>query len=194
MANRAFERDSLVGLMLGHYRMQERIGAGGMGEVYSARDEHLDREVAIKVLPPRTFSDDSARKRFRKEALTLSKLNHPNIATIHDFDTQQGIDFLVMEYVHGVTLSQRIADRALPEKELTRLGLQLVEGLEAAHEQHVIHRDLKPHNLRLTPDGRLKILDFGLAKLAKPAKPDAETECKTRALMGTLPYMAPEQL
>jgi eukaryotic-like serine/threonine-protein kinase len=194
MANRAFGQDSLVGLRLGHYLILERIGAGGMGEVYRARDEHLDRDVAIKVLPTRTFSDDSARKHFRKEALALSKLNHPNIATIHDFDTEQGIDFLVMEYVPGVTLSQRIADHALPEKEFTWLGLQLVEGLAAAHEQHVIHRDLKPNNLRLTPDARLKILDFGLAKLTQPATPEAETDTETRAGTGTLPYMSPEQL
>ncbi len=194
MASREFGGDSLVGLGLGHYLVVERIGAGGMGEVYRARDKHLDRDVAIKVLPPRTLSDDSARKHFRKEALALSKLNHPNIATIHDFDTQLGIDFLVMEYVPGVTLSERIANHALPEKELTRLGLQMVEGLGAAHEQGVIHRDLKPNNLRLTPDGRLKILDFGLAKLAQPETPEAETASETRTGAGTLPYMSPEQL
>jgi serine/threonine protein kinase/Tfp pilus assembly protein PilF len=194
MANRAFGQESLIGLGLGHYRVVARIGAGGMGEVYRARDEHLDRDVAIKVLPPKTFSDDSARKRFRKEALALSKLNHPNIATIHDFDTQQGIDFLVMEFVPGVTLREKIASRPLPEKEFTRLGLQLVEGLAAAHEQRVIHRDLKPDNLRLTPDGRLKILDFGLAKLAQSATPEADTESLTGSGAGTLPYMSPEQL
>jgi serine/threonine protein kinase/TolB-like protein/Flp pilus assembly protein TadD len=196
MASRAFGPDSIVGLRLGHYVVVTRIGAGGMGEVYRARDEHLDRDVAIKVLPSKTFSDDSARKHFRTEALALSKLNHPNIATIHDFDTQQEIDFLVMEYVSGVTLSERIANHALPEKECTLLGLQLAEGLAAAHEQHVVHRDLKPNNLRLTPDGRLKILDFGLAKLVQPAAPAAEanTESETRTVAGTLPYMSPEQL
>ena len=194
MANRAFGQDSLVGFGLDHYRIVEKIGAGGMGEVYRAHDEHFDRDVAIKVLPPQTFSDDSARKCFRREALALSKLNHPNIATVHDFDTQQGIDFLVMEYVPGLTLNDRIADHALTEKELAQLGLQLVEGLAAAHEQHVIHRDLKPNNLRLTPDGRLKILDFGLAKLAESATPEAETESRTQAGAGTLPYMSPEQL
>jgi serine/threonine-protein kinase len=194
MASRASGQDSIIGLLLGHYLVAERIGVGGMGQVYRARDEHLDRDVAIKVLPPKTFSDESARKYFRKEALALSKLNHPNIATIHDFDTQQGIDFLVMEYVPGVTLSERIANHPLPEKEFMRLGLQLVEGLTAAHEQRVVHRDLKPNNLRLTPDGRLKILDFGLAKLAQPATPEAETESETRTGAGTLPYMSPEQL
>ena len=194
MASRASGRDSLVATRLGHYLIVERIGAGGMGEVYRARDEHLDRNVAIKVLPSKTFSADSARKYFRKEALALSKLNHPNVATIHDFDTQRGIDFLVMEYVPGVTLSERIANHPLPENEFAQLGLQLVEGMAAAHEHGVIHRDLKPNNLRVTPDGRLKILDFGLAKLAQPAILEAETDSETRAGAGTLPYMSPEQL
>ena len=196
MASRAFGQGSIVGLRLGHYLVLERIGAGGMGEVYRAKDEHLDRDVAIKVLPSKTFSDDLTRKHFRIEALALSKLNHPNIATIHDFDTQQEVDFLVMEYVSGVTLSERIANHALPEKEATVLGLQLAEGLAAAHEQHIVHRDLKPNNLRLTPDGRLKILDFGLAKLVHPAPPagEADTESETQAIVGALPYMSPEQL
>ena len=148
------------------------------------------------MLPSKTFSDDSARKHFRKEALALSKLNHPNIATIHDFDTQQEVDFLVMECVSGVTLSEKIANHALSEKEATLLGLQLAEGLAAAHEQNIVHRDLKPNNLRLTPDGRLKILDFGLAKLVQPTPPaaEADTESETRTIVGALPYMSPEQL
>ncbi|MBZ5598220.1 MAG: protein kinase [Acidobacteriia bacterium] len=195
MASRALHRDSLVGLELGHYLVAEKIGAGGMGEVFRARDEHLDRDVAIKVLPPKTFTDDSARKHFRKEALALSRLNHPNIATIYDFDTQQGVDFLVMEYITGVTLSEKLA-APLPETEAARLGVQLAEGLAAAHEQGVIHRDLKPGNLRLTPDERLKILDFGLARLVQPVRGEAETESlsETRSAAGTPPYMAPEQL
>ncbi|MBZ5572049.1 MAG: protein kinase [Acidobacteriia bacterium] len=192
----ALGHDALVGLELGHYRIAERIGAGGMGEVYRAQDEHLGRDVAIKILPPGTLSDESARRRFRDEALILSKLNHPNIATIHDFDTQAGADFLVMEYVPGVTLSERLTAGPLPEKEVACLGGQLAEGLAAAHERGVIHRDLKPGNLRLTPDGRLKILDFGLAKLVQPVDGDADTASltETHALAGTLPYMAPEQL
>ena len=196
MAGRVVGQDLRVGLELGHYRIVEKIGAGGMGEVYRAQDEHLGRDVAVKVLPPGTLSDESARKRFREEALILSKLNHPNIATIHDFDTQAGADFLVMEYVPGVTLSERLATGPLPEKEVACLGGQLAEGLAAAHERGVIHRDLKPGNLRLTSDGRLKILDFGLAKLVQPVSGDAETQnlSETRALAGTLPYMAPEQL
>ncbi|MGD0792768.1 MAG: protein kinase [Terriglobales bacterium] len=196
MASRASDQDSLVGSELGRYRVVEKIDAGGMGEVYRARDEHLARDVAIKVLPPGTLIDESARKRFHKEALTLSQLNHPNIATIHDFDTQQGVDFLVMEYIPGITLSEKVAAGPLPEKEVLRLGVQLAEGLAAAHDHGVVHRDLKPGNLRVTSDGRLKILDFGLAKLRLPVTASAVTESlsETQAMAGTLPYMAPEQV
>jgi serine/threonine protein kinase len=184
------------GEVLGHYRIAEKIGAGGMGEVYRARDEHLGRYVAIKVLPAGTLADPHARKRFRQEADALSKLNHPNIATIYDFDTEEGVDFLVMEYIPGETLSNKLRQEQLSEKEVVRLGLQMVEGLVAAHEQGVIHRDLKPGNLRLTTDERLKILDFGLAKLVRCLSPMANTESSldTVVFAGTLPYMAPEQL
>jgi eukaryotic-like serine/threonine-protein kinase len=183
------------GTTLGHYHILEKIGAGGMGEVFRAQDEHLDREVAIKVLPPGTFGDKSARKRFHKEALALSKFNHPNIATIHDFDTQNGRDFLVMEYIPGAMLNEKLRAGPLGEKEIVRLGLQLTEGLEAAHAHAIVHRDLKPGNVRITPDGRLKILDFGLAKLVTP-NTDARTASlsETPKFAGTLLYMAPEQL
>ena len=186
----------MIGQTLGHYRVLEQIGAGGMGLVFRAHDERLERDVALKVLPPGTLTDETARKRFRKEALTLSKLNHPNIETVFDFDTQDGMDFLVMEYIPGVTLDEKLAAAALPEKEVIRLGEQLAEGLEAAHAEGVIHRDLKPGNLRLTPVGRLKVLDFGLAKLLRPVSDIAHTESlsQTRGAAGTLPYMAPEQL
>jgi serine/threonine-protein kinase len=188
----------MIGKILGHYRLREQIGAGGMGEVYLARDERLERDVAVKVLRAGALADHAARRRFRKEALALSRLNHPNIETVHEFDTQDGIDFLVMEYVVGVTLSDRIAVSALSEKQLLSLGGQLAEGLAAAHGEGVAHLDLKPGNLRVTPDGRLKILDFGLARLLIP-----ETEAgaaitmslaELPAVAGTLPYMAPEQL
>jgi eukaryotic-like serine/threonine-protein kinase len=196
MAVRALGQPTLVGQTLRHYRIVDKIGAGGMGEIYRAHDEHLDREVAIKVLPPGTLGEDASRKRFRQEALVLSKLNHPNIAIVHDFDTQREVDFLVMEYIPGVTLSEKLAFGALPEKDVLRLGIQLAEGLSAAHERGVIHRDLKPSNLRLTVDGRLKILDFGLAKLRRPVTGTAitETRSQTDAIAGTLPYMAPELL
>jgi serine/threonine protein kinase/Flp pilus assembly protein TadD len=196
MEDAVLSHAAVVGQTLGHYRLIEKIGAGGMGEVYRAQDEHLEREVALKVLRPGTVANEHSRKRFRKEALALSKLNHPNIATIHDFDTQQNMDFLVMEYIPGITLSEKLVGRALPEKEVVRLGMQLVEGLSAAHEQGVVHRDLKPDNLRLTTDGRLKILDFGLAKLRLPVAASDVTESLqvNEDFAGTLPYMAPEQL
>ncbi|MBZ5723216.1 MAG: serine/threonine protein kinase [Acidobacteriia bacterium] len=196
MDRQAIAERELVGRRLGHYHIVEKIGAGGMGDVYRAWDEHLDCDVAIKVLPPGSVNDESARKRFHKEARALSSLNHPNIAIVHDFDTQQGMDFLVMEYIPGVTLSESLAKGPLPEKEVLRLGVQLAEGLAAAHGHGVVHRDLKPGNLRLTGDGRLKILDFGLAKLRHPVTDSAATESysETHTMAGTLPYMAPEQL
>jgi eukaryotic-like serine/threonine-protein kinase len=196
MAGRALDQGLLVSSELGHYRIVEKIGAGGMGEVYRAHDDHLDRDVAIKVLPAGMLADESARKRFHKEALALSKLNHPNIATIYDFDTEQGVDFLVMELIPGTTLSHKLLLGPQPEKETLHLGIQLADGLADAHEHGVVHCDLKPGNLRLTKDGRLKILDFGLAKFRQQAADSAETQSTLLSdpISGTLPYMAPEQL
>ena len=192
------ESDAIVGQILGHYRVVEKIGAGGMGEVYRAHDERLDRDVALKVLPPGTLADAAARKRFRKEALALSRLNHPNIATVHDFDTQDRTDFLVTEYIPGLTLDSMLGRGPLAQEEIVRLGVQMAAGLAAAHEQNVVHRDLKPANIRVTPDARLKILDFGLARILQgdvsPTAVTAESFTETRAVVGTLPYMAPEQL
>ena len=167
-----------------------------MGVVYRARDEQLERDVAIKTLPLGTLGDDNARKRFRKEALSLAKLNHPGIATIHEFGSQDGIDFLVTEYIPGISLDHKLTGGALPAKEVIALGLQLAQSLAAAHEQGIVHRDLKPANLRLMPDGRLKILDFGLAQLMPRASEMGLTETLTefQEVTGTLPYMAPEQL
>src|SRR5215469_9688394 len=181
---------------LGHYRILERIGAGGMGEVYRACDERLEREVAVKVLPHGMLSDDSVRKRLRKEAQILSKLSHPNIEILFDFDHEDLVEFLVVEYVAGVTLSDVLSNGPLPEKEVARLGVQLANGLAAAHAHKIIHRDLKADNLRLTSDGRLKILDFGIAKLLKEALSDTTTDSTTGQgkIIGTLPYMAPEQV
>jgi serine/threonine protein kinase/tetratricopeptide (TPR) repeat protein len=186
----------MIGRTLGHYRIVAKIGSGGMGEVYQAHDERLERDVALKVLPTSTLADESARKRFRKEALALSKLNHPNIATVHDFDTQAGVDFLVMELVSGETLNEKLKTGALKEREILLLGTQLAEGLAAAHAQGIVHRDLKPGNLRITPEGRIKILDFGLAKLLqRTVEPDVTRSLnETNGVAGTLPYMSPEQL
>ncbi len=189
----------MVGQTLTHYRIREEIGAGGMGVVFLAHDEQLERDVAIKVLPPGTLSDETSRKRFRKEALSLARLNHPNIATIHEFGTEEGTDFLVTEYIAGTTLSDQLKSGPLPSMEVAHLGLQLTQGLSAAHEQGIIHRDLKPANLRITPDGRLKILDFGLAQFVHPEADVARTVSlnsltASQQITGTLPYMAPEQL
>src|SRR5437016_2866375 len=186
----------LVGQTLGHYVVLEKIGAGGMGVVYRAHDEQLDRDVALKVLPPGTLSDESARRRFRKEALALARLNHPNIGGIYEFGTQDGCDFLVMEFVSGLTLDAKLASGPLPQDEVLRLGTQFADGLQAAHAQGIVHRDLKPGNVRLTSDGRLKILDFGLAEWPQIAEENAATVTLTRDdyARGTVLYMSPEQL
>ena len=187
-----------VGQRFGRYRIEEEIGAGGMGVVYRAYDEKLERDLALKVLTPGALNDEAARRRFRNEARVLSRLNHPAIQTIHDFDTFEGQDYLVSELVHGVSLDARLRSGALPEKKVVDLGFQLIEGLAAAHKAGVLHRDLKPANLRVTPDGRLKILDFGLATLSREAVLNMSTT-QTMAsaptgIAGTLPYMSPEQL
>jgi Flp pilus assembly protein TadD len=187
----------MIGRTLGHYRIVAKIGAGGMGEVYRAHDEQLDRDVALKVLPAGTLSDEPARKLFRKEALALAKLNHPNIATVHEFGSQDGLDFLVMELIQGSSLTAKLAGGPLSERDIIRLGMQFAEALTAAHAQGVVHRDLKPGNLIITPEGRLKILDFGLAKLGRPEMADDLTRSmtvETGTVSGTVPYMSPEQL
>ncbi|HMD38557.1 MAG TPA: protein kinase [Candidatus Acidoferrum sp.] len=185
----------MIGQTIGHYLVTEKIGAGGMGIVYRARDQRLNRDVAIKVLPPGKLKDDAPRKRFRKEALALAKLNHPNIGTIYDFDTQDNVDFLVMEYIQGETLAQRLAKGSLPEKELIPLALQVAAALEEAHEHGIVHQDLKPGNIMVTPKGQAKVLDFGLAKLldADGGAELTQTLSHTDGA-GTLPYMSPEQL
>jgi len=187
----------VVGRTLSHYRVVERLGAGGMGEVYRAHDLKLDRDVALKVLPEGSLADESARSRFHKEAHALSRLCHPHVATLLDFDTENDTDFLVLELVTGPSLEQRLRPGPLLENVL-RLGAQLARGLQAAHEQGIVHRDLKPSNLHLTPDGLLKILDFGLARLLRrePGESTADTATETAAgaVVGSPPYMAPEQL
>jgi serine/threonine-protein kinase len=185
----------MIGQTLGHYRILEKVAAGGMGVVYRARDEQLDRDVALKVLPPGTLTDDTARRHFRKEAMTLAKVNHPNIETVFEFGTQDGMDFLVMEYVPGKTLADRLAGGTLPEKEVVVLGMQIAAALEEAHERGVVHRDLKPANIAITEKGRAKVLDFGLAMLLRPVNEGTtETFSDSQAAAGTLPYMPPEQL
>lgn len=184
------------GLTLGHFRLIEEIGAGGMGIVYRARDTRLERDVAVKILNAKTLSSDSARKRFRREALILSRLNHPNVESVYDFHSDQGIDYLVMEHISGVSLADRLEQGALSKKELVSIGIQLARGLAAAHEQKIIHRDLKPANLKVTPENVLKILDFGLAQFL--TLPEDETVTQTAAVQnpaaGTPAYISPEQI
>ncbi len=186
----------MIGKTLSHYKIREQIGAGGMGVVYRAQDERLERDVALKVLPSDALTDEEARKRFRKEALALSKLNHPNIATVFDFDHQEGVDFLVMEFIAGEPLAAKQAHGPLTEKEVVSLGWQISSALEEAHEHGVVHRDLKPGNVMVIPKGHVKVLDFGLAKLLRQGGDADATRsiAETKAVAGTLPYMAPEQL
>jgi len=184
----------MIGRTLSHYRILEQIGAGGMGVVYRAHDERLDRDVALKVLSPALSDDQGFLARFRREARTLSKLNHPNIATVHDFDSEEGTSFLVMEYIEGTSLNDKIANGPLTDKELVSVAAQLLDGLCAAHAQGIIHRDLKPGNLRETSDGRVKILDFGLARTIQSDLDATQSFASNSSLVGTLPYMAPEQL
>jgi tetratricopeptide (TPR) repeat protein/predicted Ser/Thr protein kinase len=185
----------MIGQTVGHYLVTEQIGAGGMGIVYLARDQRLNRDVALKVLPPGKLGDDAPRKRFRKEALALAQLNHPNIGTVYDFDTQGDVDFLVMEFIPGETLCQRLAKGPLPEKEWIAVSLQIAAALEEAHEHGIVHQDLKPGNIMVTPKGQAKVLDFGLARLLDGDAASGATATLTQTDgAGTLPYMAPEQL
>ena len=190
----------MIGQQFGHYDVVSRLGSGGMGVVYLARDTRLDRRVAIKVLPDGRVADERARTRFRREAQALSRLNHPNIATIYDFDQYDGRDFLVMEYIEGQSLRDVGLD-PLPRAEVVRLGTQLAEALAAAHSAGVVHLDLKPGNLMRTSDGRLKVLDFGIARLHAIDSADGTTHTLSVGDTGTAangagspPYMAPEQV
>jgi eukaryotic-like serine/threonine-protein kinase len=185
---------SVIGTRLSHFRILEQIGAGGMGIVYRAVDERLHREVAIKVLPPETLADETSRRRFHQEALALSRCNHPRIGVIHEFGTEGGVDFLVMELISGMTLAERLRKGALPEEEVIRIGSQIAEALEAAHAAGVVHGDLKPGNVMVTPSG-VKVLDFGLARRIRERGALGETtRTETESITGTVPYMAPEQL
>ncbi|HYS55271.1 MAG TPA: protein kinase [Thermoanaerobaculia bacterium] len=186
-----------IGTTLSHYRVDALLGEGGMGVVYRARDERLKRDVALKIVAPGRVTEDD-RRRLRREALALSQLNHPNIQIVYDFDSDHGLDFLITEYVPGQTLRERLAEGALPTHDVMEIAAQLAEGLAAAHARGIVHRDLKPENLKLTPEGRLKILDFGIARssfVATDTMTHATTDvAEQHAVIGTLPYMSPEKL
>jgi serine/threonine protein kinase/tetratricopeptide (TPR) repeat protein len=189
------ESSSLQGQTVSHYRIIEILGSGGMGIVYRAHDEQLDRDVAVKVLPSGRITDDSARRRFRKEALALAKMNHPNIETVHEFASEKGVDYLVTEYIQGKTLGEHLKAGPLSERDVTSLGAQIAAALEEAQDRGIIHCDLKPGNIIVTPKRHAKVLDFGLARLLRPTGDmTTDTISQTTGLTGTLPYMAPEQL
>jgi serine/threonine protein kinase len=186
----------LVGKMLGCYEILAPLGAGGMGEVYRARDTSLGREVAVKVLPP-AFSRDPARlRRFEQEARAAGMLNHPNILTIYAVGTHEGCPYLVSELLEGETVRDRLQGDGLTPRKAMDCALQTAKGLAAAHEKGIVHRDLKPENLFLTKDGRIKILDFGLAKLTQPmaGSESQPTQTESGAILGTAGYMSPEQV
>src|SRR5262245_54390558 len=196
-----------LGTRLGAYEITAALGAGGMGEVYRGHDGRLNRDVAIKILLPDVANDPERLARFSREAQVLAALNHPNIAQIYGVEGSGDAPALVMEFVDGVTLAERIARGAIPIDEALPLARQIAEALEAAHDKGIIHRDLKPANIKLTPDGGVKVLDFGLAKLQAAAAggggaPDVSRSPTLTSpamitglgtILGTAAYMAPEQ-
>ena len=194
------------GTKLGPYEIQSPLGAGGMGEVYRAKDTRLERTVAIKILPEHLSDNPEARQRFDREARAISSLNHPNICTLYDVGHQDGIDYLVMELLEGETLAQRLGKGALPAEQMLKVSNEICEGLEKAHRSGVIHRDLKPGNVMLTKTGA-KLMDFGLAKTPLPLAPPSSSLTATLdhpqasqpltargTLVGTFQYMSPEQV
>ena len=193
-----------IGDRLGPYEVLSALGAGGMGEVYRARDATLKRDVALKILPDGFALDQERLARFKREAQVLASLNHSNIAAIYGFEESNGLQALVLELVEGPTLADRIGLGPIPVNEAIPIARQIAEALEAAHEQGIVHRDLKPANVKLRPDGTVKVLDFGLAKSLEPvvgrsgdvaASPTITSPAMTAMgiILGTAAYMSPEQ-
>ena len=192
----------MLGKTISHYKVLEKIGQGGMGEVYRATDTKLNRDVALKILPEQFASDSQRMGRFQREAEVLASLDHPNIGQIYGIEDAGQTKALVLQLIEGPTLAERIAQGPIPVEEALKIALQMVEGLEAAHEKGVIHRDLKPANIKITPEGQVKILDFGLAKAMEGEAPATDfsqsptlTNAATQAgvILGTAAYMSPEQ-
>jgi serine/threonine-protein kinase len=185
-----------AGVRIGPYEILALLGAGGMGEVYKARDTRLHRIIALKALPAGKVADGERKRRFLLEAQAASRLNHPNIVTIHDISEDNGVCFIAMEYVAGATLERANIDGGLSLKDATHYATEIADALAAAHSAGLIHRDLKPANIIITEDGRIKLLDFGLAKLVEPAPPEVETQTLSTipgTILGTAAYMSPEQ-
>jgi serine/threonine protein kinase len=193
----------MIGQKLAHYQILEKLGGGGMGVVYKARDTHLDRFVAIKVLPPARVADLNRKLRFIQEAKAASALNHPNIIVVHDIASADSVDFMVMEYVAGDTLDHAIQRRGMRLAETLKYAIQIADAIAAAHEAGIIHRDLKPGNVMITEKGAAKVLDFGLAKLTEAVesadaatrtiRPEPQPETEEGTVLGTIAYMSPEQ-
>jgi len=190
----------MIGQTLGHYKILDKLGAGGMGEVYRAEDTTLDREVALKILPPELAESQERLDRFQREAKTLAALDHPNIVTIHTVEEAEGVRFLTMQLVEGKPLSHLIPRGGMPLERIFEIAIPLADALATAHEKGIIHRDLKPANIMVTNEGRVKVLDFGLAKLRQEAEVPLSSQLPTEPLteegriIGTMPYMSPEQL
>src|SRR6202047_5507694 len=187
------------GIKLGSYEIVSSLGAGGMGEVYRARDENLGREVAVKVLPKELASDPDRLRRFEQEARAAGALNHPNILAVYGFSTTgEHAPYLVTELLQGQTLRERLQQGEIPVRKAVEFALQTARGLAAAHARGIVHRDLKPENLFLTRDGVVKVLDFGLAKLVGPdatgPQSSAATATELGVVLGTVGYMSPEQV
>jgi serine/threonine-protein kinase len=190
----------MLGKTLAHYKILEKIGEGGMGEVYLAEDTKLKRQVALKVLPPEMASDEARLERFQREAETVAALDHPNIVTMYSVEEDQGVHFLTMSYIDGKRLDQIVPEGGLSLDRIFEIAVPLADALSAAHEKGITHRDLKPANIMVNEEGRVKVLDFGLAKLHEGSPVAAGEDEPTRALtqeglvVGTVPYMSPEQV
>jgi eukaryotic-like serine/threonine-protein kinase len=194
----ASDATAFLGETLGHYQIIALLGKGGMGEVYQARDIKLDRTVALKILPVEVSANGERMRRFNREAKAASALNHPNVAHIYEIGEENGVSFIVMEYVEGQKLAAKINGHPLAVNEIVKIGSQIADALDEAHGKGITHRDIKPANVMLNERGQVKVLDFGLAKIARPAQPitsDISTLAKTASgvVLGTVPYMSPEQ-